>query len=115
MPDDQCVLILCRDLLLQSKVTATAREMGIATATIREPASLGARPGRLLIADLNQPGAIDAAAMWRGATGRTAVGFVSHVDAATAAAAKAAGVDRVIARSAFVMQLAEILRAGSSA
>jgi hypothetical protein len=109
MPDDS-VLICCRDLLFQSKITATARALGIGTATIREPASLGVRAGRLLIVDLNQPGAIDAAAVWRAATGRPVVGFVSHVDAATATAARSAGVDRVMARSAFVTQLVEILQ-----
>ena len=115
MPDDDCVLLLCRDLIFQSRITATARELGITTATIRDPALLVDRPGRLLVVDLNQPGAIDAAGLWRTSTRRPVVGFVSHVDAATAAAAKAAGVDRVMARSAFVTQLSAILRAGSAA
>lgn len=37
------------------------------------------------------------------------VGFVSHVDADTVAAARAAGVDEVMARSAFVMKLPQLL------
>jgi hypothetical protein len=42
------------------------------------------------------------------------VGFVSHVDSATIYAARQAGTDEVMARSAFAAQLAEILLAGGS-
>jgi CheY-like chemotaxis protein len=38
------------------------------------------------------------------------VGFVSHVDTATIEAARKAGVDRVLARSAFVEQLQGLLQ-----
>jgi len=37
------------------------------------------------------------------------MGFVSHVDAATIAAARTAGIDQVLARSAFAEQLGQIL------
>ena len=37
------------------------------------------------------------------------LGYVSHVDTATIDAARAAGIDQVMARSAFVNQLGEIL------
>ena len=37
------------------------------------------------------------------------LGYVSHVDTATIDAARAAGIDQVMARSAFVAQLADIL------
>jgi DNA-binding NarL/FixJ family response regulator len=37
------------------------------------------------------------------------LGFVSHVDADTVAAARAAGIDQVLARSAFASQLGQIL------
>jgi PleD family two-component response regulator len=40
------------------------------------------------------------------------LGYVSHVDADTIAAARAAGIDQVLARSAFVTRLGEILTAG---
>lgn len=39
------------------------------------------------------------------------LGYVSHVDADTTAAARAAGIDEVLARSAFVAQLQRILSA----
>ena len=38
------------------------------------------------------------------------LGFVSHVDTATIEAARAAGIGTVVARSAFAMNLADILR-----
>ena len=37
------------------------------------------------------------------------LGYVSHVDTATIDAARAAGIDQVMARSAFVTQIGEIL------
>jgi len=37
------------------------------------------------------------------------LGYVSHVDTATIDAARAAGIDQVLARSAFVTQLGDIL------
>ena len=37
------------------------------------------------------------------------VGYVSHVDTSTIDAARAAGIDQVLARSAFVAQLGDIL------
>ena len=37
------------------------------------------------------------------------LGYVSHVDTATVAAARAAGIDEVLARSAFSARLADIL------
>ena len=40
------------------------------------------------------------------------IGFVSHVHADTIAAARQAGVDQVLARSAFVARLGEILAPG---
>jgi PleD family two-component response regulator len=42
-------------------------------------------------------------------SGIRTLGFVSHVDAETTAAARAAGIDQVIARSAFAAQLGNIL------
>ena len=41
--------------------------------------------------------------------GTRTLGYVSHVDTATIDAARAAGIDQVMARSAFVTQLGEIL------
>jgi hypothetical protein len=106
------VLALIRDLMFTSRVTGTAAELGIPVRVIRDPARLEGEPGRRLIVDLNQPGAIDAASAWRGRAGDGAdvIGFVSHVDTATIQQAQAAGIDRVMARSQFVQLLPQLLK-----
>ena len=103
------VLVLVRDLMFCSKITATASAASIPFKVIRDPAKLTGEIGDRLIVDLNQPQAIDAAAQWRSATGRPAIGFVSHVDVEAIAAAKAAGIDRVMARRQFVQLLLALL------
>ena len=116
MPDDNAsaatapVLVLVRDLLFASKIAATARTISIPIMTVRDPGQLGARPGRLVIVDLNQPGAMEAAVEWKRVTGGEIIGFVSHVDEPTIERARASGFDRVLARSQFVQQLPELLR-----
>ncbi len=103
------VLLLVRDLIFIARITAVARSIGAATRTIRDPIQLAGADGRLVLVDLNLPGAIAAAAAWSRQTGRPAIGFVSHVDAATIAAAREAGIDKVLPRSHFVQVLAELL------
>lgn len=109
------VLVLVRDLMFSSRISATARAAGVDVAIFRDPTQLAATPGRRLIVDLNLPGAIEAAAAWmrspagRGSAPGGVVGFVSHVDAETIARARAAGIDRVLPRSRFVETLAELL------
>jgi PleD family two-component response regulator len=44
----------------------------------------------------------------------TTIGFVSHVDAGTVAAARQAGIDQVLARSAFFGNLRQILTGASA-
>jgi hypothetical protein len=111
MPDPQppSVLALCRDLIFASKIAATAKALGVACQIVRDPARLTDQPGELLLVDLNEPGAIDAAAAWGQRHSRPVVGFVSHVDAARIAQARVAGITRVMARSGFVEVLPELL------
>ncbi len=106
------LLILCRDLLLGSKITAAAQSAGVSFKVIRDAGKLAGQVGRRLIVDLNQDGAIDAAAAWKSETGDAGdvVGFVSHVDAATIQRAREAGLDLVMARSSFVQQLPGLMR-----
>ncbi len=89
-----------------------ARSRGIDIKTLRDPATLALQDGDWLIVDLNQDHALNAAAEWRRRTGRAVVGFVSHVDTETITAARAAGIDRILARSAFVAQLPNLLTTG---
>ena len=88
------------------------RSQGVAVRMLRDPGKLAGVGGALLIVDLNQEGAIPAAEAWKAETRGRVVGFVSHVDGETIKAARAAGVDRVMARSEFVAVLPELLGAG---
>src|SRR5438034_6494085 len=110
---DSPTLALVRDLLFSSRITATARSLGISVKILRDPQQLEAENRALLIVDLNHPGAIEAAAQWQQRTSGKTVGFVSHVDNVTIERAREAGIDRVLARSAFVEQLPQILRGES--
>jgi DNA-binding NarL/FixJ family response regulator len=104
------VLTLARDLMFVGRIVAEARAADVPLTVVREPAKLGHAPGRLLVVDLNLPGALEAAADWKGAyPGEPVVGFVAHTDAQTIEAARAAGLDLVLARSAFVVQLPALL------
>ena len=104
------VLVLVRDLMFSSRISATARAQGANVKIVRDAAKLTGEAGKLLIVDLNQNGAIDAAVAWKASSGGNVIGFVSHVDADRIARAREAGIDRVVARSRFVEELAEILR-----
>ena len=116
MPDEPAsappaLLILCRDLLLGSRITAAAQAAGVPFKVVRDAAKLSGQIGGRLIVDLNQEGAVDAAAAWKAATsGAEVVGFVSHVDAGTIQRARDAGLDRVLPRSRFVEHLNQIVR-----
>jgi hypothetical protein len=107
------VLLLIRDLMFVSRVTGTAKELGVAVKVVRDPAKLApeaqAGQGGRLIVDLNLEGAVEAAAEWKAATGGSVAGFVSHVDTETIHRAREAGIDRVLPRSQFVQVLPELL------
>ena len=106
------VLALVRDLLFSTKITATARALSVPCQVVRDPhnlASAGQSP--MLLVDLNLPGSIDAASCYqRTYPDSQVIGFVSHTDAATIRRAREAGIDRVLARSAFVDQLETLMR-----
>jgi hypothetical protein len=104
------ILALVRDLLFASRITATAKAVNSTVRVIRDPARLAGEPGRRLLVDLSLPGALEAAAAWLQAGGPEVVGFVSHVDADTARAAREAGLTQVLSRGAFTNQLAELVR-----
>jgi hypothetical protein len=108
-PQPPTLLILCRDLLLGSRITAAAQSAGVSFRVVRDAAKLAGQAGRRLIVDLNQDGAVDAAAAWRSATGNEVIGFVSHVDGETISRARDAGLVHVLARSQFVAQLPQLM------
>ena len=104
------VIALVRDLMFSSKISSTGRAMGIPVKMVRDPAQLGSQPAQCLIVDLNQDSVIPAAMQWRQTIGNPVIGFVSHVDTAAIAAARQAGIDRVMPRSQFVTMLPTILQ-----
>jgi hypothetical protein len=108
-PREPIVLALVRDLMFSSRITAACRAAEIEVRVIRDPHAMANAPGRLLLVDLNLVGAIDAAANWRQSTGGKVIGFVSHVDTDTIAAARDKGLDQVMARSGFVQALPSVL------
>jgi CheY-like chemotaxis protein len=112
------ILVAVDDLLFSSKIRTTAKQAGVELTFARTPSEILERSRALkpslIIFDLNcaKAAPIDTiAALKRDpelASIRT-IGFVSHVHTELINAARAAGVDDVMARSAFAGQLAEIL------
>jgi len=112
------ILAVLDDLMFTSKIKTTAGQLGAAVTFARSAeaalAEMRKSPPSLVIFDLNNarttPLAIVASMKQDPQLASVpTVGFVSHVDSATIAAAREAGVAEVLARSAFTMQLAEIL------
>jgi len=112
----------CADLLFTARVRAAAEAAGVralllSARTDPVPEIVGARPALVLL-DLDARW-LDAPALIRElkanpATAATPVlAFASHVHAAAIAAAREAGADRVLARSAFVAQLPTLLQAAA--
>jgi hypothetical protein len=106
---DKAVICLVRDLLFYSKIRAAAESAKVPLKSLRDPAKLQTEIGIGLIVDLNQPTALQSAANWKRQTNRPVVGFVSHVDTQTIVTARAAGINRILARSQFEQNLPAIL------
>jgi CheY-like chemotaxis protein len=116
------VLAAVEDLLFRSKISETASGLGIEAAFPRNPRRLleaiHESPPDLLILDLNsarfEPLTLLRSMKSDPATSDVStVGFLSHVQKDLAIAAREAGCDRVVARSAFTKDLPRIL-AGST-
>lgn len=103
------VLIFVRDLMFSTRIVETARAMNVPFKVVRKSELLMNETGRLLIVDLNQDGAIDAASEWHKATGGRTIGFVSHVDTDAIERAKAAGIDQILSRGQFTQVLPTLL------
>ena len=120
------VLAVVGDLFFATKIAATAEAAGVALETIDvagATARLTSAPDadprespRLVIVDLALGGPalalVRAVRATSGGRHLAIVGFHSHVDTATRDAARAAGVDPVLPRSAFVARLPALLAGG---
>src|SRR5215204_5398154 len=106
-------LMLCDDLIFTSKVTGTARALGLEVKSTRDMRALltlaGQEAPSCVLIDLHNPG-LDLPTLL--ADLRTAcpamprvIAYGSHVEAATLHAARVAGCDLVLPRSRFVEEL----------
>ena len=113
-------MIVCAidDLLFSIKIKEVAKRHGIDLYFERSPdrivGTVRDKQPSLVIFDLNSAklapmNAIRAMKADPSLASVRTLGYVSHVDSATIAAAREAGVDDVMARSAFAMRLGEIL------
>ncbi|MGC4085184.1 MAG: response regulator [Vicinamibacterales bacterium] len=115
------ILAILDDLMFTSKIRGAAAHAGATVAFARSSQAaldqMRTAPPSLVILDLNNPrtdpiGTVTAMKADTALASIPTVGFVSHVDSATIDAARAAGVDDVMARSAFVNALPQILARG---
>ena len=121
---DRLVAILASvdDLFFRSKVRTTAKHLGIeitfAATSDEMVAQAKSLQPTLVIFDLNSSkmdpiATIAALKADRATSDLRAIGFASHVHTDLIAAARRAGADDVLPRSAFAGRLADILQAGS--
>ena len=112
------VLAAVEDLLFRSKISETAGALDVESGFPRSPekllAALRESPPDLLIIDLNsarfEPLELLRIVKSDGTLQNVStVGFLSHVQGDLALAARKSGCDRVMARSAFVENLPQIL------
>ena len=112
------VLAAVEDLLFRSKISETAGQLGVEAGFPRNPKkledALKSPPPDLLILDLNSSrfeplNLLRSVKSGEQTRNVTTVGFLSHVQKDLAVAAKEAGCDRVMARSAFTRDLPKVL------
>jgi CheY-like chemotaxis protein len=104
------------DLFFSTRIRETARQIGVhvevvATTRLRACAAQGSVDAVIL--DLSATSALEILRALKADPQTSAtpvIGYVSHVADETIAAARAAGCDRILARSAFTRQLPELLR-----
>ena len=117
------VIALVDDLMFLSRIREAARGVALDVKTARKTQDVldGARAGAcLLLLDLDNsrlPWAetVGSVRADPGLTALPIVGFLSHVNADTAREARALGCTHVLARSAFVHELPQILAAAARA
>ena len=112
------ILAIVDDLMFSSKIKTAASQLGVAVAFARSSgaalATMRERAPTLVILDLNNPrtdplGTVAAMKRDPATASIRTVGYASHVQTEVIDAARQAGVDEVMARSAFTAKLAEIL------
>jgi DNA-binding NarL/FixJ family response regulator len=98
------------DLLFRSKLRAVAAHTGAEVTFFRDAGDAALGSATMAIVDLDGPNAIAAVSALTAAwPSLRIVGFVSHVNAERIREARAAGATEIMARSAFVNALPELL------
>lgn len=112
------ILVVADDLLFRSKISSAAKALGVVVraATTPDAAIQRAREDKptLVLIDLDgqRPAPFDVLEQFASDAALRmlpTIGFVSHVHADLVQKARALGIGTVLARSAFVAQLADIL------
>jgi thioredoxin len=108
------ILIAVRDLLFRSKIDAAAHRLGVEIAHAPREGALAAaveaRRPSLLLADLSQPGALDALRDVRAlAAPPRIVGYLGHLSTDLMDQARALGVDEVLTRGQLAGSLDRVL------
>lgn len=105
------IAVFVDDLLFRSKIQAAASQTGAAVSFVRDAADPAVTEAGLAIVNLDAPRAIEIiSALTSARPGLRIVGFVSHVNADRIREARASGPVDVMARSAFVTALPDLLR-----
>jgi PleD family two-component response regulator len=116
--DHDVILAILDDLMFTSKIKTAANQLGVAVTFARSPeaalSEMRKRAPSLVIFDLNNPrtdplGTVGAMKGDPALASIPTIGFASHVQIDVIDAARKAGVDEVLARSAFTARLGEIL------
>jgi PleD family two-component response regulator len=114
------VLAIVDDLMFSSKIRTAAAQLGVDIAFARSSAAalaaIRASAPALVILDLNNPrtdplGTVAALKQDPATASIRTIGYASHVQTDVIDAARQAGVDEVLARSAFSARLPDILSA----
>ena len=120
MYDRQMVLAAVDDLLFRSKIRATAKLVGVDVTFAQTPDDVlsqarALRPS-LAIFDLNsgKTDPVRVIGLLKAESPVRTIAFASHVHLDLIDAAKDAGADEVLPRSAFAARLADILRSGEA-
>lgn len=114
---NRTVVAVVNDLMFGSRIRAAAQQAGVDVAFVRNAGDLAARAAHadLVLLDLetrwlDAPAAIRSLRSDAATEGVPVVAFGPHVAGEALKAAREAGAHRVLARSAFVAQLQDLMR-----
>ncbi len=107
------VLSVATDLMFTSKISGTARAVGLTAATVSNLAALRAALAsgdvKVVFVDMSMPTEITCDAIAASREVATTIAFYSHVQTQLREAAESAGAHEVMPRSRFVTELPEML------